>query len=170
MRNKRRAKSIFCEYREMDGPQKAVWGPALWMLLHSSAERFGSHSLRRLPEEEIRIWKGLLASFRYSLPCPRCKSHYTEYLARHPMTWNKERLRAWLHALHSQVNQHRPGMADLSLDQVENQYSVPFHFSKLVAVIQEHMQRGIAHGVVTREDMQRSLRLFEEMKRYYDFF
>ena len=153
----------------MDSPQNHIWGPALWMILHSSAERFGSLLLRRLPKEEIRIWGGLLLSLRYSLPCPACKKHYTEYLSKTPPPMQKEGLRAWLHHLHSQVNQ-RLAYPTIALEQVEEQYRVPFHFSKHCAVVEKEMVKALRLGHATREDIQRTARFFEELRRFYDFF
>ncbi len=154
----------------LDHPQTTLWGPHLWMILHSAAERFGSLSLKRLPQEEQRIWGGLLASLRYSLPCPRCKLHYTEYGKSHPLIIKKHELRTWLYELHNDVNRRLERPCDVALDGVEERYQVPFHFSKHCAVVQEQMARAIRRGICTREDVQRTLRFLEELKRFYDFF
>lgn len=155
---------------ELAAPQTTQWGPALWTLLHFSVERFGYLSLKRLPKEEQRIWGGLLASLRYSLPCPRCKHHYTEYGKLHPIILEKKALREWLYHLHSDVN-HRLGReSDIALSEVEGRYQQPFHFSKHCAIVQDQMQRAIRRGIATRDDIQRTLRYLEELKRLYDFF
>ena len=155
---------------ELTAPQTTQWGPALWSILHFSVERFGSLSLKRLPKEEQRIWGGLLASLRYSLPCPRCKHHYTEYGKSHPVILEKEPLREWLYHLHSDVN-HRLGReSNMSLLEVEERYKQPFQFSKYCAILQDQMLRAIRRGIATHDDIQRTFRYLEEIKRFYDFF
>lgn len=82
---------------------------------------------------------------------------------------NKEGMRIWLYRLHSDVNQ-RLEKPDLSLTEVEEQASAPFCFSEAVEILSGSMRVGIQRGVCTREDVIRTLRYLEEMKRFYDFF
>ncbi len=154
----------------MDTPQNNVWGPELWMILHSSAERIGS-SANRLPNEEWRMWHGLLNSLRYSLPCPQCKKHYNDYYAKTPIvSFNKENVRTWLFQLHQQINYSNKKYEDYTIDNVEEQYKKPFCFSKHIGAVRSQMIKGIHLQWTTRVDIQRTLRIFEEMKRFYDFF
>jgi hypothetical protein len=146
------------------------WGPALWCLLHSAAERFGSKP-GGLPDEERRIWLQLLHALRFSLPCPQCKTHYQVYHGRHPLPggFGRDVLRTWLYRLHSEVNQ-RLGKPDLALSEVEVAYGQPFCFSAQVERVREGMRGAIQRGACVREDVGRALRVMEEMRRYYDFF
>ena len=132
----------------MEAPQNHIWGPALWMILHSAAERIGIQLLQRLPQEEIRIWTNLLSSLRYSLPCPLCKKHYTDYFNSHPIQ-SKDEIRNWLYQLHSHVNQQTGKPSTLSLEQ---------------------MMQGVRFGRCNHVDLQRTVRCLEEMKRFYEFF
>ena len=89
----------------MENPQPSVWGPELWTILHSAAERIGSKSLSRLPLEEMRLWSGLLSSLRFTLPCPQCKKHFADYYVTHPIArLDRKIMREWLYHLHQQVN------------------------------------------------------------------
>ena len=107
------------------------WGPALWMILHSSCERIGSMNIKRLPLEESRIWFGLLQSLRYSLPCPQCKKHYTSYYSSNPLsTFNREFIRNWLYVLHCQVNNRTEKQNTVTIDKIPELYGQPFNFSK----------------------------------------
>lgn len=151
----------------MNSPQNHIWGPELWMILHSSAERYGSSSSKQLPNEEKRIWTGLLRSLRFSLPCPRCKKHYSEYLLSHPLVFSKEGIRSWLYHLHSDVNRRNEKQTEYTLEQVEEQYSKPFHFAKHELIVHSHMMMALRLGWSTREDIQRTIRFFEELRRYY---
>jgi hypothetical protein len=155
----------------MDSLQNQRWGPALWKLLHSSAERIGSKALKRLPQEESRIWSQLLRSLRFSLPCPQCKQHYQTYSGAYPLSsFSKEEVRIWLYRLHEAVNQRLGKPDTLSLTEVEELYSAPFCFSEAMGVVAGQMRVGIQRGWCAREDVIRTLRYLEEMKRFYDFF
>lgn len=161
----------------MDAPQNAEWGPALWSILHSAAERIGTRrpatgllvAQRMMDAEESRLWTALLGSLRFSLPCPLCRTHYTTYYLQH-LVGDVKAVRIWLWDLHVSVNQ-RLGRADgCSQEELSSIYGVPFHHSKLWAVVLEHMMRAVRLGWASREDVQRTARIMEEMKRWYDFF
>jgi len=155
----------------MDIPLNSQWGPALWTILHSSAERWGSKSLHRLPHEETRIWSTLLQSLRYSLPCPQCKKHYQAYYTGHPLSvFTKEDIRGWIYQLHCEVNRRNGKPDGMTVEQCAEAYSAPFSFSHHSAIVTQHMRAALRKGWVTREDMFRTLRYMEEMKRFYDFF
>ena len=155
----------------MNALQNHLWGPALWKLLHSSVERIHSKALYKLPQEETRIWSQLLYSLRFSLPCPQCKRHYQAFLGENPpSSYSKEDVRLWFYRLHEAVNQLLEKSHSLTLTEVEEQYSAPFCFSEAMAVVAGQMRVGIQRGWCAREDVLRTLRLFEEMKRFYDFF
>lgn len=155
----------------MDSPQTAIWGPALWMILHSSVERIGSAPLRSAPQEEIRLWSGLLSSLRYSLPCPLCKKHYHDFLNKHPVVEiSKPFLRNWLFQLHSEVNQRNQKDTGITIENVSEIYSKPFHFSHHYQIVMHHMRFAVAHQWCSRNDIQRTLRFLEEMRRFYDLF
>lgn len=154
----------------MDSPQNHIWGPQLWFLLHSSAERFGHPLSKRLPDEEKRVWTGLLRSLQYTLPCPLCKKHYTSYLAKYPLVLTKEGIRLWLYRLHSEVNQRNNKPTPLSLEQMEETYAKPFQFTVHYPTVVKQMMMALRLGWSTREDIRRTIRFFEELMRYYDFF
>jgi hypothetical protein len=125
--------------------------------------------LERLPQEEVRIWTNLLSSLRYSLPCPLCKKHYTDYFNSHPLP-SKEEIRNWLYHLHSHVNQQMGKQSNLSLEQVIERYSQPFQYTAYYPVVEKQMIQGVRFGRCTRVDLQRTIRCLEEMKRFYEFF
>jgi hypothetical protein len=141
------------------------------MILHSSAERIGLPKLTRLPQEESRIWTALLASLLYSLPCPLCKKHYTDYFSSTPITSiNSANIRQWLYNLHCQVNLKTGKLNTITIEQIPELYTKPFHFTNHFNLIVEQMQKSIRIGWCSRTDVQRTIRLFEELKRFYDFF
>jgi len=141
----------------------------LWFILHSSVERFGRPLSKRLPEDEKRIWAGLLRSLQYTLPCPLCKKHYTAFLSTYPLVLTREGLRSWLWTLHNQVNE-RTNKPTITLEEVVERYDKPFQFTKHYPTVVKQMMMALRLGWSTREDIQRTARFFEELMRYYDFF
>ncbi len=155
----------------MDSPQNHIWGPELWIILHSAAERIGLPQHGRLPQEETRIWTTLLASLRYSLPCPLCKKHYTDYISTKPITiLNREFIRLWLYNLHNEVNNRTAKSNTITIEHIPEIYNKPFHFTKHFNIVVEQMYKAVRLNWSSRNDIQRTIRLFEELKRYYDFF
>jgi hypothetical protein len=155
----------------MESPQTHLWGPALWMVLHSSAERIGSSPVKLLQQEEHRLWSGLLSSLRYSLPCPQCKKHYQDYISNHPIpVTSLSTIRSWLYHLHQEVNQRTNKTFDTTIDNLSEIYHKPFHFSRHTTIVIHHMKLAVFHNWCTRNDIQRTIRFLEEMKRFYDFF
>jgi hypothetical protein len=154
----------------MDAPQTNIWGPNLWIILHSAAERIGGSHIK-LPQEELRIWAGLLSSLRHSLPCPVCKKHFTSYFLSTPVKmFNQEFIRIWLYDLHCQVNDRTEKKTEITIEQIPEIYSKPFNFSAHFRIVTEHMNRALRLGWSSRDDIQKSARFFEELKRFYDFF
>lgn len=155
----------------MESPQTHIWGPELWMILHSCVERMGQSQAKMLQFDEIRIWTGLLSSLRYSIPCPACKKHYSDYYASHPISeYTRSFLRNWLFQLHSQVNQQTNKVNAITIEDLPGIYSKPFHFSRHMTMFHAQMKLAIFHKWCDRQDVQRTLRFLEEMKRLYDLF
>ena len=155
----------------MDSPQNHIWGPNLWMILHSSAEHIGIPKHKKLPQEEKRLWTGLLNSLQYSLPCPICKKHYTAYITTHPITSvSKEFIRKWLFTLHSDINSRNGKQSDITIDKIPEIYTKPFSFSTHFNIFNQDMIKSLRLGWTSRNDILRTIRFCEELKRYYDFF
>jgi len=147
----------------MESPQNQIWGPNLWIILHSLAQKFGK-TTKNLTEEK-RLWTGLLSSLRWSLPCPHCKKHYSLYYIANPLSTD---IRIWLHTLHNQINM-RNEKQPVTIDQLE-QYNVPFHFSYHYSFVYEQMILSLRIGWSSHNDIQRTIRFFNEMKCFYDLF
>ena len=155
----------------MDSPQTHIWGPQLWTILHSCAEKIGSQPLKRLPEEESRIWIGLLSSLRYSLPCPACKKHFTDYYSSHPIhVLNKDTIKNWLFTLHYQINERTGKPNSITIEQLSEIYSTPINFTSHLNIVFAHMNKALRLRWSSRDDIQRSVRFLQELRRFYDFF
>ena len=158
-------------YLLMESPQNHIWGPALWTLLHSSAERIGLQQLKRLPQEESRIWINVLSSLRYSLPCPLCKKHFTAYFSNNPIVHvEKDSIREWLFQLHERVNQQTSKPYTITIDALPEIYGIPFQYTVYSKTVSSHMILAMRKGWCSREDVQRTIRCMEELRRFYDFF
>jgi len=155
----------------MDSPQNTIWGPHLWMILHSAAEKIGVHQHKRLPQEETRVWTNLFTSLRYSLPCPLCKKHYTVYHSSNPIqSFSRDFIRNWLYNLHNEVNTRLGKDNTITINKITEINKNTINFSYHLNIINEHMSRAIRLGWCSREDIQRSLRFFQELRRFYDYF
>jgi hypothetical protein len=152
----------------MESPQNHIWGPALWMILHSSTERIGFVVLHKLPEEEKRIWSSLLSSLRFSIPCPACKMHYTTYFSKYPIySFTREGLREWLFNLHNDVNNRIGSNNEFTLDKVAEHYSRDFHYTHCYKTVESQMNLSLRLQWTKREDIQKTCRLLLEMQRFY---
>lgn len=88
------------------------WGPPLWMLLHSVAERIGFLNTILLATDESNEIFFLLSSVDKIMPCSLCRLHYKEWRKTKPITaLSKLRgselryaVRKWLYDLHEDVN------------------------------------------------------------------
>jgi hypothetical protein len=159
----------------MEQISNGIWGPALWAILHYSTERIGMYNgvssrYDRLPSEEPRIWIGLLKSLQYSLPCPSCKKHYTDYYSSHPLVFfTKDSVRKWLFDLHSHINIRQDKLNVFELEYLSDIYSNPFQFTQYYAVFVKQLSISIKKNISIRDDVLRTIRFLEEMKRFYDF-
>lgn len=75
---------------------KSVWGPIKWKELHTRA-------LTPLPLDQEPEW---FRSFVAGLPCPKCRNHFEEFVARNPPDFSSRRsFFAWTVCAHNHVNQ-----------------------------------------------------------------
>jgi len=150
----------------MESPNNNVWGPALWLILHSSCERIG-YDPKKI-NDEIRIWYHLLLSLRFSLPCPLCKKHYQSYIQLNPITnITKDNIRIWLYKLHTYINQSL-NKDNMTFEGLIEHYSKEFCFTYSYQIINHQITLALQLGRIIREDAIRTLRLLEELKILYD--
>ncbi len=79
------------------------WGPGAWNTLHSFAHK-ASESLDTDEREE---WRLFLYLFSKRLPCPKCRTHFKQYLDANVTTdtfATREGLVRFLHDAHNDVN------------------------------------------------------------------
>jgi len=106
-----------------------VWGPPLWRLLHTLAEKAGKQTNPILIADERRAWISFLKAVEMVIPCQRCKAHYTKWRTTHRLeqfmnyspTVFREEARKWLWGLHSEVNEER-NVTNLALSDLPSIY------------------------------------------------
>ena len=111
----------------MSNPE--LWGPPLWKVLHSLAERLGRHQNPLIVADERRAWIAFLRQVEHVIPCQKCRAHYSKWKLSHkldsflhyPPSTVREEARKWLWGLHAEVNAER-GVENLPLADVAAMY------------------------------------------------
>ena len=90
----------------------SVWGPIFWHTMHIISLGY--------PEEPDEKTRQAASSFYQSLslliPCPICRTHYTQHLQQTPPTTeSRKSLVEWVWKIHNKVN-HDIGKAEVSFD------------------------------------------------------
>ncbi len=90
--------------------QNSEWGPPLWRLLHTLAERLGRQTVPLLAQDEFRAWIAVLQGVEGIMPCQLCRGHYRAWRTARPLEGlfgSADASREWLWALHEAVNEQR---------------------------------------------------------------
>lgn len=156
----------------MDAPQNNQWGPALWQILHSLSLKINTitppsynnyfNSNNYQLHEEKRLWTGLINSLKFSLPCPLCKKHYSEYIFANPIDFNNlSSIKEWFFNLHNSVN-NRLNKSTIQIDTLTNIYS-NVNVRNCYNILQIHLKRAITLQWIIREDSIKLLRFLSEM-------
>lgn len=156
----------------MEGPLVDTWGPALWSIFHSLAERSGFQTTEVKEQEEKRLWRSLFMVLRLSIPCPKCQRHYNEYLNKNPyhVFFSKKRvewgnaIREYLWTFHNAVRESKGQPLDFPVDRLETYRGVGR--GKMLEwkhILGEHMRRGLPFHMLIRDDMMRTIKFIEEL-------
>lgn len=92
-------------------PKTSEWGPILWAILHTLAERAGNQTNEMLKVDEMRTWLVFVKSFAPIIPCEECRAHATRYIAENPFeppqsyqAWSLY-IRTYFYTFHEAVNE-----------------------------------------------------------------
>lgn len=80
-----------------------VWGPKLWFVIHTFALNYPDNPTY----ENKRVMEEFFNNLKHSIPCNKCKIHYTQRLDRNPIINHldsKQSLFKYTIDLHNQVN------------------------------------------------------------------
>ena len=92
-------------------PKTTEWGPIIWKILHTLAERAGKQTNEILKGDEMRTWFLFVKALAPILPCDECRGHATTYIAEHPFeppeSYNAWSLyvRTYFYTFHEAVNE-----------------------------------------------------------------
>lgn len=75
-----------CEKPLPEYPETDNWGPVLWAVLHGLAEHSGKPLLGTSQDEEKRQWTNIIQGLPKIIPCPKCREHAEEWIAKNPVT------------------------------------------------------------------------------------
>jgi len=108
-------------------PQNEEWGPLVWRILHTLAERGGRQTNSITQGDEQRAWPLFVKALSLVIPCPFCRLHIDHYLQQHPFElpsdytlWNGF-LQTYLYELYESVNL-RLGKPSYPKEQLSNDY------------------------------------------------
>lgn len=101
-----------------EGP-KLLWGPAIWYLFHTMAEKVKESSFNIIRDDLIRVVRKVCSN----LPCPSCTTHAVQYLNKVDMSkiQTKEDLKQMLYIFHNDVNK-RTGKPEYSYNDLNQKY------------------------------------------------
>lgn len=99
-----------CAKDDTKYPKTTEWGPLIWKILHTIAERAGRQTIMMMQVDEMRAWPLLLKTFATIIPCEECRAHATNYTKEHPFeppasypAWNLY-IRTYFYTFHEVVN------------------------------------------------------------------
>jgi hypothetical protein len=156
----------------MNIPQSYTWGPPLWRILHSLADRVGYLRLRQLPQEESRIWSQLLLQLSHTLPCPLCREHYISYYKNNNPNSTisngnfKDYIRTWLFTLHNLVN-IRLEKQSISIQELSTLYGNYTGLLHDVNILSSQLVLGVRVQWIQRDNMNKLIRIIRELISFY---
>lgn len=132
--------------------QTMIWGPAIWFLLHTLAEKI-------IPTYFLSIRSELLTNI-YSicthLPCPVCSEHAKEYFGK--INFNsiqtKDDLKLMLFQFHNVVNQ-RKGHTIFTIDELNTKYKQA-NTVKIIQNFMVHFKDKHRSPKLIADDLQRA--------------
>lgn len=139
-----------------------IWGPAIWFLLHTLAEKI-------IPTYFLSIRSELLTNI-YSicthLPCPVCSEHAKEYFGK--INFNsiqtKDDLKLMLFQFHNVVNQ-RKGHPIFTIDELNTKY-IQANTVKIIQNFMVHFKDKHRSPKLIADDLQRA-RIAVSLKEWF---
>lgn len=152
-------------------PQNEEWGPILWRILHTLAEKGGLQTDKLFQADEERTWPLLVKTLGPAIPCPYCRDDFNQWLATHPFilpevqSQRNHYIRQWFYDFHESVNS-RLQKPSFPFDQLSATYSSTKNLQADIANLETLMIKAMKLGGVTISSWQtwqkhmRNLRAF----------
>lgn len=135
-------------------PQNEEWGPHLWLILHTLAEKAGRQTNAITMGDEQRIWPLFIRALPATLPCPYCRDHLQTYTASHPFelpsTYHQVQayIRKYIYDLHEDVNT-RLGKKSFPFDDLQTTYTSIAPLSSATSKLESLVKKAIQMGGVS---------------------
>jgi hypothetical protein len=86
-------------------PTNEAWGPILWAILHSLAEKYNKLVSMLYKKEEELYWTNLIKLTESILPCKDCRNHYKDYLSKKKINLKEpDFVKLFFYNLHNDIN------------------------------------------------------------------
>ena len=135
-------------------PQNEDWGPNLWLILHTLAERAGKQPHIGGQEDEKRAWPLFMKTLGAIIPCPYCKEHFLLWLAAHRFNLPSEYgafhlyITMWFYALHEDVNR-RTEKPSFPIEKLSDTYRNGGAIKPNLLTLEKALMRAIKLGGVS---------------------
>ncbi len=159
---------------ELNMPQPAVWGPALWTILHVAAERVGQNTIIGIRLDEVRELELLVKSFPFTLPCAICQQHSQEYLRNNPINWSgqtgpdvTEKVRRWFYNFHDHVNRTKLSpTTSIPYEEVAPKYQAITNVSEYNTIVLRELASAITFNIVKHDAAQKFRRHLGSLRSF----
>lgn len=152
---------------------KENWGPHLWRVLHTLAHRSGEFRTPLQENDEAQTWINTLKHIQDIMPCPKCRSHYSETIRRKTPSilmalrgiHRKEWLEDFFYSLHNEVNKDN-GKALFEKESL-NQYTDVDKFKESYLYIQRMVKHATETSQLRLLAVKDAMRMLELLRRLY---
>ena len=104
---------------------KNIWGPSGWLFMHSISFQYPENP----KEEDKNNYRVFFESLKNTIPCPKCREHYSENLKQNPIQLNsRDELIQWVIDIHNAVNE-KNSKKIYSRQEVEKLYLSKYNYS-----------------------------------------
>ena len=143
-----------CLVDKPEYPQNEEWGPLLWLVLHTLAEKAGKPGNLITKGDEQRAWPLFMKTLGPIIPCPYCRDHFQEYIKTTPfelpmdyLMW-KFYIPMYFYKLHEDVNK-RLGKPSFPATSLSTTYKDPARLRDTISQLDKIQERAIKMGGVS---------------------
>ena len=127
------------DFRSADGFLTSVWGPSLWMTLHTISLNYPC----KPTAAQRKQYKAFFDSLQHVLPCGKCRDNLKTNLkatAYGPHVFaSRDTLSKWVHALHTNVNEMLGKPNRVSYDAMRQTYE---HFRARCGTVRDPVRQA----------------------------
>jgi hypothetical protein len=143
-----------CIVDKPEYPQNEEWGPLLWLILHTLANKAGKQENLLTKGDEQRAWPLFVKTLGLILPCPYCRDHFQQYVQNNPFqlpddytVW-KDFIPLYFYRVHEDVNK-RLGKPSFPFTDLQTSYKDTGRIQPTMARLEKIQERAIKMGGVS---------------------